>query len=245
MIVIDEDHYVHGVYYEAGSRTLTKDNIGTRYVLAAFRTLVDPQNQDDLKAVHALQDAVTVEQPGGPGTFAVPKWDQATLNKIRNALLVLNSTLSDLRHAFGSKEEVDDVRHLIATASAWGGNPEKDAIYLNITPARNDGQTIYKLKVKEVPVEAFWSVTVYNAEGYIQANPRNAYNLNSITAHKGADGSIVVQFGGCDGVIANCLPITPGWNYLVRLYRPRAEILNGTWIFPEAQQMPSGSRALQ
>jgi hypothetical protein len=27
----------------------------------------------------------------------------------------------------------------------------------------------------------------------------------------------------------------PGWNYTVRLYRPRAEILNGTWKFPEAQ----------
>jgi hypothetical protein len=33
----------------------------------------------------------------------------------------------------------------------------------------------------------------------------------------------------------NCLPIMKGWNYVVRLYRPRAEILNGTWKFPEAQ----------
>jgi hypothetical protein len=56
-----------------------------------------------------------------------------------------------------------------------------------------------------------------------------------ITASKGADGSVAIQFGGCDGKIANCLPITPGWNYWVRLYRPRAEILNGTWKFPEAQ----------
>jgi hypothetical protein len=36
------------------------------------------------------------------------------------------------------------------------------------------------------------------------------------------------------GTIPNCLPITPGWNYMVRLYRPRAEILNGSWHFPEA-----------
>jgi hypothetical protein len=33
------------------------------------------------------------------------------------------------------------------------------------------------------------------------------------------------------------LPITPGWNYTVRLYRPRAEILNGKWKFPEPQAM--------
>ena len=48
-------------------------------------------------------------------------------------------------------------------------------------------------------------------------------------------GSVTVQFGGCDGQIPNCLPTMPGWNYMVRLYRPRAEILNGTWKFPEAE----------
>jgi hypothetical protein len=30
----------------------------------------------------------------------------------------------------------------------------------------------------------------------------------------------------------NCLPIMDGWNYIVRLYRPRSEILDGTWSFP-------------
>jgi hypothetical protein len=43
-----------------------------------------------------------------------------------------------------------------------------------------------------------------------------------------------VQFGGCKPDTVNCLPIMPGWNYTVRLYRPRAEILNGSWKFPEA-----------
>jgi hypothetical protein len=46
---------------------------------------------------------------------------------------------------------------------------------------------------------------------------------------------ITIQLGGCDGTIANCLSTMPGWNYMVRLYRPRAEILNGSWKFPEAQ----------
>ena len=129
------------------------------------------------------------------------------------------------------------MRHLIGAAAAWGGNPEKDAIYLNVTPSKNDGKTIYKLDVKDVPVEAFWSITVYNAEGYIQANPYNAYSLNNITAKKSEDGSVAVQFGGCDGKIPNCLPIESGWNYMVRLYRPRAEILDGSWKFPEAQPL--------
>jgi hypothetical protein len=57
----------------------------------------------------------------------------------------------------------------------------------------------------------------------------------SITAKKSPDGSVAIQLGGCDGKIQNCLPITPGWNYTVRLFRPRAEILDGTWSFPLAQ----------
>ena len=62
----------------------------------------------------------------------------------------------------------------------------------------------------------------------------NAYTLNNVTAKKGDDGSVTVQFGGCDGTTPNCLPIMPGWNYMVRLYRPRAEVLTAKWQFPEA-----------
>jgi hypothetical protein len=46
---------------------------------------------------------------------------------------------------------------------------------------------------------------------------------------------VVYDAGGCDGKKTNCQPIMPGWNYIVRLYRPHAEILNGTWKFPDAQ----------
>jgi hypothetical protein len=46
---------------------------------------------------------------------------------------------------------------------------------------------------------------------------------------------VTVQFGGCDNKKSNCLPIMRGWNYTVRLYRPPAEILNGTWKFPQPQ----------
>jgi hypothetical protein len=86
-----------------------------------------------------------------------------------------------------------------------------------------------------VPVNAFWSVTVYDAEGHLKKNEYDAYSLNSITAKKSADGSTAIQFGSCDGKIANCLPTLAGWNYMVRLYRPRDEILSGKWKFPEAK----------
>ena len=82
------------------------------------------------------------------------------------------------------------VRHLIGSAVAWGGNPEGEALYLNVTPAHNDGKTIYKLTVKDVPVEGFWSISVYDDKGHFVANPQNAYSLNNLTA-KSARGRVV------------------------------------------------------
>ena len=62
MQVITEDHYVPGVFYGQGEHTLTRDDIGTRYAMAAIRILVDPNDNADLEKVHALQDAVRSQQ---------------------------------------------------------------------------------------------------------------------------------------------------------------------------------------
>ncbi|WP_038168254.1 DUF1254 domain-containing protein [Verrucomicrobium sp. BvORR106] len=232
LMVVNQDHYVPDVSYESGTYKLDKDKAGTRYAVIGIRTLVDPADPKDIAAVHALQDGLKIEQPGGPGKFEVPQWDPVSQKKVREALLVLSSTMPDFKNAFGTKATVDPVRHLVASAAAWGGNPDKDAVYLNVTPKQNDGTTAYKLVVKDVPVDAFWSVSVYNAEGYYEKNEHNAYTINSLTGKKGSDGSITIQFGGYDGKTPNCIPITKGWNYTVRLYRPRKEILDGTWTFP-------------
>lgn len=232
---INENHYVFEVGYGPGNYTYSRTEVGTRYLFVALRILVNPSDPQDVKQANALQDAVIVKQKS-PGRFETANWDPVSHKKVRDLLLALNATLPDLQRAFGTKTQVDAIRHLIGTASAWGGNPDKDAIYLNVTPAKNDGTAIYKINVPaKVPVDGFWSVTVYDAEGHLQKNQANASSLNSATAKKAADGSVAVQFGGCDGKIANCLPIMKGWNYTVRLYRPRAEILNGQWKFPEMQ----------
>jgi hypothetical protein len=235
MQVVNEDQYTKAVYYDAGSYTLTEEMTGTRYAMVVVRFLVDFSDKQEVRQVHSLQDAIKVSQES-PGTFEIPDWDEASLNKVKTALLQLGTTISDTRRTYGANEkEVDPVKHLIASALLWGGNREKDALYLPITPARNDGSTIYKLTVGDIPVDGFWSLTVYDSKGYLQPNQYNGYSVNSITAKKGPDGLISIQFGGCDGKIPNCLPIIKAWNYTVRLFLPRPEILDGTWRFPEAQ----------
>ena len=137
--------------------------------------------------------------------------------------------------ASAPKNEVDPIRHLSAPRRP-GAAIREGRHYLNVTPSKNDGTTVYKLNVKDVPVDASGRSASTTPKAISRKRPYNAYSLNNITAKKSADGSVAIQFGGCDGKIPNCLPIMKGWNYTVRLYRPRAEILNGKWKFPEPSQ---------
>ena len=73
----------------------------------------------------------------------------------------------------------------------------------------------------------------YNEKGFMEKNDKGAYNFNNVTAKTDKDGSITINFGNCGDKRPNCLPITKGWNYAVRLYRPKQEIIDGKWKFPE------------
>jgi hypothetical protein len=237
VLVIDQDHYAPEVVYKAGAHTFTKDKIGTRYACLAVRTFANPSDTADMNAVHALQDAIKTEQKQ-MGKFEVPAWDSVSLKNIRDALLKLAAANGglDSSRMFGRRDQVEPVQHLIGTAAGWGGNPRADAFYAGGEPRDNDGKTAYRLTLKDVPVDGFWSVSVYNKDGFFEKNAKNAYTFNNVTAIPNADGSVTIQFGG-DPNAPNYLPITPGWNYLLRLYRPRKEILDGTWKIPAAESV--------
>jgi para-nitrobenzyl esterase len=233
MQVISEDHYTTEVVYGPGTFDYTKDKVGTRYVYVIIRTLAEAEDARDVKMANAVQDQIKVEQ-ASVGKFEVPEWDQASQDKARQALEALGS-LGGTVDRFGRKDEVDPFDHLIGTAIGWGGNPRSAADYQSFYPPKNDGKTIYKLTFKDVPVDGFWSISLYNDKGYFQKNDLNAYSLNNLTAKANEGGGYIVQFGGCNEETPNCLPIMKGWNYTVRLYRPRKEILDGTWRFPKAE----------
>ena len=95
MQLIDQDQYSPAVFY-GGTHTLTRKQIGTRYVMVANRILVDPNDQKDIQAGVALQDAIEVSQKS-PGKFEVPNWDPVSQKKVRDALIVLSTTSSQLK----------------------------------------------------------------------------------------------------------------------------------------------------
>lgn len=231
LMVVNRDHYVTLVAHGAGEVELRPEDHGTDYVCCIVRTLVDPADADDVAAVNALQDQMELKG-GSSVAFEMPEYDTDSMDATRAALLQLAGGVGGYDRTFGRVDQVDPVRHLLGTAAGWGGLPETEAFYVNVDPQLPVGE--YDVHVGDVPVDAFWSISMYNHDGYFEANPQGAYNMNSLTASKNDDGTVTVRFGTDPSRGDNYLPITEGWNYIVRLYRPHAEVLDGSWTFPAA-----------
>jgi len=232
-MVVNEDHYVNNVYHDPGTYKLTMKEFDTPYVNISIRTLVNAADPADIKKANAIQDGITIKAKSAK-PYTHPEYDKASYEATYKAVLELSKGVPDAKRTFGKKEDVGEVRHLLGTAMGWGGLPEHEAYYLTITPGLSVGA--YELTVKDVPVDAFWSISLYNKEGYFQENEYNAYSINNLTATPNQDGSFTVHFGG-DPKSVNYLHLTDGWNYTVRLYQPRKEILEGEWIFPDVTQV--------
>lgn len=233
MHVVSQDHYML-FESEPGIYELTEEEVGTRFALLTVRTFVDITDPEDIAEAHATQDAITITG-GGSGPFEAPDWDLEDLTLARKALSDLGSLGFDTTHAFGRKEEVRPIDHLVGAGAGWGGLPPAAAYYTMGRVDADDGETHHAVTVKNVPVDGFWSITVYNADGYLEANDLGVNSYNNFTGKTNADGSQTIHFGGCDDGRVNCIPITPGWNYAIRMYQPRAEILDGSWRFPAIQ----------
>lgn len=228
VMVVNEDHYLNRIYHDPGTYKLTMKEFHTPYVLLSIRILVNASDPADIKKVHALQDQFTIKSASAR-PYTHPNYDRASYEATYKALIELSRGIPDYESAYGKKGEVSEVRHLLGTASGWGGLPEHEAVYINVEPNLPVGA--YQLTVRDVPVDAFWSISLYNRDGYFQENEYNAYSMNNISGTPNKDGSFTVHFGG-DPENVNYLPVMGGWNYMVRLYHPRKEVLDGTWTFP-------------
>jgi len=232
LMTVNNDGYTNKVYQGGGTYELSMEEFDTPYLVLAVRTLVNASDDADVKAANALQDKMKIEAASAK-PFTMPNYDMDSYNATYKPLLELSKGVPDTHKMFGKKEDVDPVRFLLGSAFGWGGLPIEEAYYLNVEPNLPVGE--YQITVKDVPVDAFWSVSLYNKDGYYEKNDLNAYSVNNISGKPNKDGSFTVNFGGCGDKRVNCLPLTEGWNYVVRMYQPRKEILDGKWTFPRPQ----------
>ena len=116
--VIDQDHYSFAKT-TPGTYALTEENVGTRFAYLTARTFLDP---NDVAAANALQDGMRIDG-GGAGPLEIPDWDVDQLLIARDALNTLAKLGASNEGAFGTRDDVDPIKHLVFAAAGWGGMP--------------------------------------------------------------------------------------------------------------------------
>jgi hypothetical protein len=229
--VLDEAHYVPFLFSEPGSYQLTQANVGSRYAIVIFRTQVNIQDPSDLAKVHALQDQLRLEQ-AKPGSYTQGQnWNMDEILAMRKQYqkrAVAEGTKSE--EMAGQKGKISVDAHNFGVAIGWGGMTKEGAVYLFYNEASGAAKT---LTLKDVPNgdNAFWSITVYDSDGYPVGEH---FNLNSAFAKTNDQGEVIVHFGG-DKNQPNYLEIYPNWTATFRIYNPKPSYFNGTWTQPPLQ----------
>ncbi|MFQ3222369.1 MAG: DUF1254 domain-containing protein [Pseudomonadales bacterium] len=231
--VVNEDGFTNKLFHGGGRHKLSLKEFHTDYVWLLVRTLVVDSVPNDLQAAHKLQDQITIVS-GSKTTYTHTQYDPVSMAAITELLLELGKGISDNSKAAGTREQVDPIKQLLLSAYGFGTLPETESLLLTVEPKLPIDKG-YLLHIKDVPVDGFWSLAMYNSEGYFEKNSYNVYGFSNKTAAKNADGSITLHLGGDPNSI-NYIPITEGWNYVVRMYQPRVELLNGTWTFPSIKE---------
>ena len=232
--VISQDSYTVNIYH-AGSNTFTIDDVGTRYAVVIIRIFANSSDADDIAYANGLQDLVSTKQ-ASQGEFIIPDYDTESLDATRMALLRLGAlSRGNLGPFAGKRNEVDPVAQLIVSATGWGALPRSEAAYFGGSPLPGNEDKPHELVISDVPANAFWSVTIYNARGFMVPNALIGVNaLNNINAAPREDGSYRIQLGGCSETIVNCIPTPEGWNHVIRAYQPSEAISSGGWQAPSA-----------
>jgi hypothetical protein len=91
--------------------------------------------------------------------------------------------ISGFAGAFGRREDVDQVHHLLGAAAGWGGLPDDEATYVDCEPRLPVG--VYELTVPcDGPVDGFWSVSLYDADPYCPTDTGGRVSVNSMRLYR-------------------------------------------------------------
>ena len=195
-------------------------------------TKLDPEVQKALETVPSEAQALM-------------KWKVPTLARVTNGWSMNTDTMGVYGNYY--------LKRAIVTQLGLGANLPEDAVYpLNLGDSTGqplDGANKYTVHFEKdqiPPVNAFWSITLYDPEGFQVANSLNRFAVSSwMPFHYNGDGSLDLYFQNESpgaGLEANWLPAPKGpFNLTMRLYAPKDAALTGRWNPPpvvKAQATP-------
>ncbi len=221
--------------YAAEILKLQPPHITDQPILAQMQRIgIEPGKSFDLaKAAPAIRAGL---ETAPASALKLMAWKVPTLARVVDGWSLNTDTMGVYGNYY--------LKRAIVTQFGLGANLPEDAIYpLNLADETGkplDGANAYVLhfdKGATPPVDAFWSVTLYDGEGYQVANSLNRFAVSSwMPFQYDPDGSLDLYFQnaspGADKE-ANWLPAPKGpFNLTMRLYAPRSEALTGKWSPP-------------
>ncbi len=228
--------------YAAELLKLHPPHITDEPIIAQLRQIgFEPGKSFDLdKADPAVKSALVTAPEGAQKLMA---WKVPTIARVANYWSMNTDTMGVYGNYY--------LKRAIVTQMGLGANLPEDAIYpLNLGDSEGkplDGANNYVIhfdKNQIPPAEAFWSVTLYDPEGFQIANPLNRFAVSSWMPFKyNSDGSLDLYFqNGSPGAgkEANWLPAPKGpFNLTMRLYAPKSDALTGKWNPPPVTKSPA------
>jgi hypothetical protein len=213
-------------------------------ILALMRRIgIEPGKSFDIeKAPSAVKTAL---ETAPSAAQKLMEWKVATLARVANHWSMNTDTMGVYGNYY--------LKRAIISQVGLGANLPEDAIYpLNLGDDAGqplDGANNYVLHFEKdatPPVNAFWSVTLYDPQGFQVANSLNRFAVSSwMPFSYNADGSLDIYFQndspGNDKE-ANWLPAPKGpFNLALRLYAPKSDVLTGRWDPPSVKKTQAGT----
>jgi hypothetical protein len=165
----------------------------------------------------------------------------SSVGRIRNGWMIMSDGVGVFGNAY--------VKRAIIARLGLGANPPEDAIYpilqTDAHGAPLDGANRYAIHFDAgelPPADAFWSITVYDAQGYQVGNELDRFAIGDRDdLVYNADGSLDVYLQHerpADELLANWLPAPAGpLGVTMRIYEPRQELFSGAWVPPPVRRV--------
>jgi hypothetical protein len=231
--------------YAADLLKVNPPHVTDEPIIAQMRRIgIEPGKSFDIDKVSPV---VKKALEGAPeAAQQLMEWKLPTLARVANHWSMNTDTMGVYGNYY--------LKRAIVAQIGLGANLPEDAVYpLNLGDEAGrplDGAHKYTLLFEKgamPPARAFWSVTLYDSEGFQVANSLNRFALSSWMPFKyNTDGSLTLylqnESPGRDKE-ANWLPAPKGaFNLTMRIYSPRPEVLTGRWNPPavtRVQGLPS------
>jgi hypothetical protein len=136
------------------------------------------------------------------------------------------------------------LKHAAVAKGAWAGPVPSHSAYETIFFDENGDELMgnkgtYTVTTGEPPVDAFWSITVYDTDrgGFFHPNDDDRYHINNTGAVRNHDGTMTFTFKqDCEVSDLNCLEVPAGrFDLATRYYLPHEEIITGEWTLPKVE----------